>query len=534
MRKHSIFAVGFGLLSAFVLTQCGLDSKLDTPSRTKQSCADMSPEECQAAEAEAAAEAERAAEEQARAEEGDPTQGDPESSDLTTIYVTAAATDDSGDGSIDQPKKTIQEAINIAKAGIGVSVYIAEGTYLEHVVLKEGVSLFGGYSATDWGMRDTSANKSIVRDPRVAGGNNYTAPISTIEVSNIPTAITIEGLWVYAANVEKVLAVGNSAAIFLDNSKAVLVRDNRLFGGETGAAEAGITLKNSDGFIFSNVISGGGLASGSTRAEYTFGIHILFNSSPQIANNQVNGGFGSAASYGLKDWGYGNVYATGNAFNGGSGAQTFGVAFSNIVGTKNFLNNTVFGGDSSYSSGMEISSGSGSTGRINVRNNTISGGDGGVGSGIDVAGIKLTGYVHQLVEISNNIIFTEASSGNRICVSEETDNATPLSLRNNNFFGCPTALFKNFQSGNLTAIFPIESLNDMTAVGNESMSVTFTAGYRLSITAHPNITQGGLDGNVQGWGFGNDKDGSVRTTAKPGNPNNIGAAGWSMGAFELN
>jgi hypothetical protein len=530
MPARSMSAISFSISSILLLFGCGMDRKLDTPSGIAPSCADMSLDECLPADEDA----ESAASEQTRKENGDPTQGDSGSSDLKTMYVTAAALDDSGDGSIDRPKKTIQEAINIAKAGVGISLYIAEGTYNEFIVLKEGVSLLGGYAASDWTKRDPNLHRTVVRDPRVNGGANYTSPISTIAVLNIPSAVTIEGLWVYAANVEKIGTTGNSAAIFVDNSKDILIRSNRLFGGETGAMEAGITVRSSDAFIFSNIISGGGLDSGNTRAEYTIGIHIISNSSPQIANNQVHGGFGSSASYGLKDWGIGNVLVTGNFFNGGSGAQTFGVSFGNIVGTKDFFNNAVFGGERNYSTGLEIGSGSGSAGRINVRNNTISGGSGESGGAIDVIGLKLTGHVHHLVEISNNIIFTEALVGSRICVSEDSATSTPLSLRNNNFFGCPTALFKNFQSGNITAIFPLESLLDMTASGNESMSVTFASDYRLAITAHPNVSQGGLDGIAEGWGFSSDKSGNMRTAAKPGNPSNIGAAGWSMGAFELN
>ena len=78
----------------------------------------------------------------------------------TALFVSAAG-NDAGDGSLAQPLRTIQAAIDRAAAPGGArDVYVQGGTYGEHVVLRSGVSVFGGY--TPAGARSTAPASTIL------------------------------------------------------------------------------------------------------------------------------------------------------------------------------------------------------------------------------------------------------------------------------------------------------------------------------------------------------------------------------------
>ncbi|HET9003287.1 MAG TPA: Ig-like domain-containing protein, partial [Gemmatimonadaceae bacterium] len=71
---------------------------------------------------------------------------------------------DSFDGSRGAPFRTLAKAIGTAVTN-GADVYVAEGLYAEQVVLRNGVSLYGGFAA-DWSARypaSEPAHQSIVR-----------------------------------------------------------------------------------------------------------------------------------------------------------------------------------------------------------------------------------------------------------------------------------------------------------------------------------------------------------------------------------
>jgi hypothetical protein len=79
-------------------------------------------------------------------------------------YVSAAAADDSGDGSRSRPWRSVAAAV--ARLGGSpsqrVAVLVAAGTYADAtVVMREHVDLFGGFSAATW-ARDIFAHESVL------------------------------------------------------------------------------------------------------------------------------------------------------------------------------------------------------------------------------------------------------------------------------------------------------------------------------------------------------------------------------------
>jgi uncharacterized protein (UPF0333 family) len=67
-----------------------------------------------------------------------------------TIYVDGTKSDNSGNGlSWSTAKKTVQAAIDAASSGSEVWVKAVTGCYNEHITMKTGVSIYGGFAGTE-------------------------------------------------------------------------------------------------------------------------------------------------------------------------------------------------------------------------------------------------------------------------------------------------------------------------------------------------------------------------------------------------
>jgi hypothetical protein len=97
------------------------------------------------------------------------------------IFV-ATTGNDINPGTKALPKLTVQAGINAASS-VKPHVYVSEGTYFESISLRSGISVYGGYSASNNWVRNSSLYSTIVRNTltvsgRViaASGLNITAP----------------------------------------------------------------------------------------------------------------------------------------------------------------------------------------------------------------------------------------------------------------------------------------------------------------------------------------------------------------------
>ena len=111
---------------------------------------------------------------------------------------------------------------------------------------------------------------------------------------------------------------------------------------------------------------------------------------------------------------------------------------------------------------------------------------------------------------------------------EFDSDSDPASVRNNDLFDCPTALYYDEGTTAITSIATVNALGDTTASGNVSADPLFEdqAGgdWHFTVSTLATVDEGGLNGiDDGGWGFTDDKDGDPR----PG----TGSA-WSMGAYE--
>ncbi len=180
------------------------------------------------------------------------------------IYVTPTGLD-TNDGSAATPLKTINAGIAKAAAGTIKRVCVASsatcGTtvdFAEAVVMKNGVSVYGGYQATGtiW--------------PRTAGC-----------ITRI-TALNARGVYFDAA------------------IKSTTILDGFTVAGGTQTSNAAITVEGSTGAVINNVVVTGGAGSNS------IGVDILESgetrATPTISRSNIHGGTGSATAIGVKSY----------------------------------------------------------------------------------------------------------------------------------------------------------------------------------------------------------------------------------------
>ena len=199
------------------------------------------------------------------------------------IYVRDGDGNDLNDGTSNAPLKTIQAGIN--KADLlytTASVFVAQGTYNINtdINLKEGISIYGGYSLSDW-TRNISTYLTIITDVRTTDNNT---------VINCPSDITnitvIDGFTISGGG-------GNGASVGISNYGSPTIINNTINGGSGNQDSSGISNYFSvSPVIINNTINGG-------SGPHTQGIANYHTSSPTIINNTINGGGNGGFSCGI-------------------------------------------------------------------------------------------------------------------------------------------------------------------------------------------------------------------------------------------
>lgn len=438
-----------------------------------------------------------------------------ECSTILHVSVDDPGATDSSTGTLAEPFLSIKAAIDYANSLslTSAEVRVAAGNYdvnslqVTHVIMAEGISLYGGYSS-DWSSRDPASTPAIIRDSGNISGIRSTSAVDA--GSSITTATVIDGFTIIGGNESLTNAItvdggsptisnniinggsgtASTTGLRVINGGSPIVSNNTINGGDGGAFSTGIFTGNSSAIITNNTIDAG------NGTGDTIGIFIR-NFGPTIANNIINGGNGGTQSAGIKTEGASTVIIN-NAIDGGG-----------------------LGSDRSY--GIYVTGASAPT----IRNNTIDGGSGGGSVGIQNSKTD----INPATVIDNNIVFTSAGSTS-ICIREISLVSNPSSVRNNNLFDCPTAIYQDRSSGvsvNLTTITSMEDdliVEGIATGGNTSDNPKLSSLMRLSFPSPCSVTQGGIDGLTEGWLFTDDNEGNLRT-------NDGLSTGWSMGAYEF-
>jgi len=149
------------------------------------------------------------------------------------VFVSASAGSSGGTGAPDDPVNTITRAIQIAQPGGRDHVYIAAGVYNEQVTMKDGVSIFGGYSNDGQWRRNLAIHETQITS------SSGVASIRVIIADGISTHRTvIDGVTVVGGT--NANPGGSSYAIWIRNStdKLELIRVAAI-GGNGGNGSSG-------------------------------------------------------------------------------------------------------------------------------------------------------------------------------------------------------------------------------------------------------------------------------------------------------
>lgn len=509
------------------------------------------------------------------------------------LYVSTSNGNDNSPGTLNSPKATIQNAIDTAYNHIqngladSFAVHVAQGTYEQnyyegnYISVKEGISLYGGYS-NDFSARDPSVYETKIIDMSQGDLEGLTnEPITVYD--GVTEQTVIDGFTISGSN-------NSTYTIGIDIINASpTIQNNIINGGAGSVIAAGIGIsQNASPVIQYNVINGGngigdnrGISmwsycnpkieyntiTGATGNGNGTGIRVVTYCIPKIKYNTIDGGSGDGSEgvsvrnnssvtlignyiYGGNTASENNttraimvennsiVKATANKIHAGRGYDTWGLV-SEVQSSLRLKNNIIFGGNAThFSCAIAIDDGGGE-----IRNNTI---DGGTAPGIFV--IEMSNIARP--DIQNNIIFTSGASSWGTLIIEVSDNGGTQGIAVGN--NCLWArngevLYEDYNGVQYT---DITSLNDLGYVsGNISIDPLFADidgtdddittiednDWHLIASSPVNIRQGGLDGSAEGWGYDTDMEEAPRTNLSQGpngNPTNTGAAGWSMGAFE--
>ena len=97
------------------------------------------------------------------------------------IYVTTTGKNTNDGQSWQTPKYYLQSAIDAAQSGD--EIWAAKGTYYEHLTLKDGVAVYGGFAGNESALseRDFSTNVAVL---------NASWKGSAVMIANCPSATT--------------------------------------------------------------------------------------------------------------------------------------------------------------------------------------------------------------------------------------------------------------------------------------------------------------------------------------------------------
>lgn len=407
------------------------------------------------------------------------------------LYVNTASSSSVEIGSKEKPYKRIQAAIANADAlrnyqfGVTMDIYVAQGSYTEEVILSPGISVRGGYEATNW-TRNISGNTTTINAPLTFAVRGSTTISTTYTNTTWLEGFTINGPTATTSN-------ANIAAIMLATSSPTIAY-NTIGGGTTTSTSAivtGIDTGTGSALILGNLIIGStGCGSG---CSYIQGIYS--NGSARIINNMILGSpdGGGAGIKGITTQG------------GGAQAQ--------------ILNNTIIGnsGDGTNVNGIQVENGSTPIIRNNIIFNLTSAG---VGFGTC---ISESGSTSDPTNVQNNNLFgctTLYADADNGCGGGSNCSIAQLNALGTGYSG--NVGIPNTGSQLFVSINGIDG-NISTLADND---------WRLTTNgAICDVRGGGF--NLSG-SFTADRDGITRTISAIAGctPTNTGATNWSIGAFE--
>jgi hypothetical protein len=279
---------------------------------------------------------------------------------ITTRHVASSGSDSGSCGTISQPCRTIQQAINMASNGdtilvaAGTYTYSGSSTCLDGVstavvcVLSKHLTILGGFSTSNWISANPGSNVTTI------DGQNSHRGVQLHGLTAAGASLRIEGFTIQNGR-KQGSATGGDALTFAFGgglladrgsvtARNLIVKNNQALGGNTSSSYGGAGTgggmafrSNSNGILLENILFEDNLARGGTgvdRGGYGIGGGLYTLDAVVTARNltftnntaQAGSSNGSGSSA--------NNYA--DAQGGGAAIHNFSVAtLDNIVATGN-------------------------------------------------------------------------------------------------------------------------------------------------------------------------------------------------------
>lgn len=466
------------------------------------------------------------------------------------VYVSQSTGNDiTGDGSSEKPFASIAKGMDDASTRGFSVVRVAQGSYAENINLIEGISLYGGYEPLSW----TRNSALYVTEIKGGAGSAITADIAGITSATVVDGFSLQSTGAPLGSVRILNSSptisnntigGSTYGVMGDDGSAVI-------SGNTINAVTGIYTNMSSDTIRNNTINATNrgiqavtaicLINGNTINSGNMGIECIFGGACTIEYNTVTASItGILSDQGFAVIRYNTITCT-------TGTPTFCIDINQ--GKPEVCGNLLIGGSSLTGDGIRIQDSN-----IKIYNNVIVGGPGtnnwrgilclGVASpeifNNTLEGITATNFCYGITIntatplISNNIIHIGGAAVTQIGIREENAASDPIEFRNNDIFGCTTALYRDQDGGgDLTVIGDLNNSALTTqgvpasSVGNVSIVLTFGPEQQITVTFPAAVINGGLNGIDEGWGFDWGFNDLRQRINRPASTNP-----WSIGAYE--
>ncbi|MBN1475125.1 right-handed parallel beta-helix repeat-containing protein [Candidatus Sumerlaeota bacterium] len=253
-------------------------------------------------------------------------------------HVSAGSGSDiTGDGSAEHPFSTVD--LGLRETTRGGQVLVAEGTYVENLVIERSVDLLGGHNDGDWD-RDVDAH------PTVLDGSG--ALDSTVAIQGNGTSALIEGFTITGGEAEYP-SHSHGGGIVVGDEASALIRQNTVTGNHAVGGGGGIAVLSrgwSIALISSNHVHGNTASAEGEGAAPGGGI-LVRGGSTVVANNVIHhnsatlGGDGLGLGYQGGELEQVLVWHNTLVDNGGASGE--GVRFEESRGGVELRNNLIVG-----------------------------------------------------------------------------------------------------------------------------------------------------------------------------------------------
>jgi hypothetical protein len=150
----------------------------------------------------------------------------------TSLYVWAQSP--ASQGTRAAPFRTISEALAAFRPGVHSAILVAQGTYVEQVVLKNGASVYGGYAPL-FDRRDPLQFPTLIEAAEPTGAVRGTVNAEGLAARTVLAGFTIRGYDVISRPMPGQPAK-NSYAVYVKNSPGLVLQNNHIVGGRGGDA----------------------------------------------------------------------------------------------------------------------------------------------------------------------------------------------------------------------------------------------------------------------------------------------------------